>query len=177
MYRTTIYVTLLRHLIRFLSCHQFLKYARIFLLQYLARTAKFHPLAMHGALHLWNLSNGNTWSLYVHMGQVIMHSRRGPTRCNVNRGRSTCCLAQSLPTVCGIHIFVTIRLVLDSIDFDNSCCLWKPVVHRGAILYPLRHRADVEANVWFRSRPRRCYVSANTQSVHATNPNPLKLSL
>ena len=64
-----------------------------------------------------------------------------------------------------------------SIGFDNSCWVWKPVVHRGAIIYPLRHWPDIEAKVWFLSRPCRCYVSATTESVQATNPNPLKLSL
>ena len=49
-----IYVTLLRHLIRFLTCQQFLKQAMIFLLQFqaviLVRTTKFPLLAMHGVL-------------------------------------------------------------------------------------------------------------------------------
>ena len=43
-----IYVTLLRHLIRFLTCHQFLTYATIFLLQQLVSMAKFPLLAIAG---------------------------------------------------------------------------------------------------------------------------------
>ena len=41
------------------------------------------------------------------------------------------------------------------IGFDNWHCIWNPVVYMGVILYPLRHRADVETKVSFLSRPRR----------------------
>ena len=75
-----------------------------------------------------------------------------------------------LANVCEIHIST-----INSIGFDNSHCIWKLVVYRGTLFYPLHHRADVEAKVWFLSRSRRCYVSATTESVHATNPNSLKL--
>ena len=94
-----IYVTLLRYLIRFLACHQFLKFAMIFLIQFFWRTAKFLLFAMYGVLQASvKYIEGKTWPLYVHVGQVLMHGRRGPTRCNVSRGRSTWCLAQSLPS-------------------------------------------------------------------------------
>ena len=78
--------------------------------------------------HLWNLWNGNTWPPDVHMGQVIMHGRRGLTSCNVSRGRSTWCLAQSLPSAW--QTFVELLLRNKSIGFDNSRCIWKPVVYR-----------------------------------------------
>ena len=45
-----------------------------------------------------------------------------------------------------------------------------------ALLYPFRHKADVEAKVGFLSWPRQCYASATSELVHAKNPNPLKLS-
>ena len=174
-HRDPIYVTLLRHLIRFLlTCHQFLKYSMIFPLQWLVRTAKYPLLIMHGVLHASvKFRNGNTWSLYVQIGQVIMHGRRGQTPCNVSGGRSTWCFAKSLPFVW--QTFVGFISPHQFSWFDNSRWIWKPVVYSGAISYPFRHGADVEAKVWFLSRPRRCYVSATADSVHATNPNPLKL--
>ena len=97
------------------------------------------------------ISYKDTWHLYVQMGQVIMHGRRGPTRRNVSRCRSTWCLAQYLPSA-GKRLWNS-YLHNNSIGFDNSHCIWKPTVWGGAILYPLRHRADVESMVWFLSSP------------------------
>ena len=48
-----IYVTLLLHLIRFLMWHQFVKYATIFLHQYLVMTSILPLLAMHGVLQVF----------------------------------------------------------------------------------------------------------------------------
>ena len=45
------------------------------------------PLTLSFSLEVWD-----------NMGQVIMHGRRGPTPYNVNRGRSTWCVPQSLPS-------------------------------------------------------------------------------
>ena len=124
--------------------------------------------------HLWNLWNGNTWPLYVHKRQVIMHGGRGLTPCNVSKGRCTWCLAQSLSSAW--------QTFVEFISPQQIDWLWQFTLHlnacslQGALLYPLHHRADVEAKVGFLSRPRRCYVPATTESVHATNPNPLKLS-
>ena len=101
--------------------------------------------------HMWNLSNGNTRPLYVNMGQVIMHGRRGAARYSVSRGRSTWCLAQFLPSTWQTFVgFISpqhFHWFDNLIGFDNSCCIWKPLVNRGAILYPLRPRADVQAKV------------------------------
>ena len=124
--------------------------------------------------HLWNIWTGNTWPFYVHTDQVIMHGRRGLTPCNVSNGRCRWCLAQSLSSAW--QTFVEI-ISPQQIDW-----FWQFTLHlnarslQGTLLYPLRHRADVEAKVGLSSRPRRCYVSATTESVHAANPNPLKSS-
>ena len=87
------------------------------------------------------------------MRQIIMHGRRGPTRCNVSRGRITWCLDHTLPSARQSLWNLYIRNIL--IGFDNSHSIGKPVVYRGVILLPLLHRADVETKVWFLSRPRR----------------------
>ena len=105
--------------------------------------------------HLWNLWNGNTWPLYVNIGQAKMHGRRPPTPCNFSRGGSTGCLAQSLPSV--------LQTFVEFISPQQIDWFWWFMLHlkarslQGAILYPLRHMADVEAKVRFRSRPRQCY--------------------
>ena len=95
------------------------------------------------------------------------------TLCNVSRGRITWCLAQVFPSA-----WQTFAEYLhnNSINFDNSRCNWKHVVYRSATLCPLRHMDDLGAKVWLLYRPRRCCVSLTTESVHETNPNPLKLS-
>ena len=54
-------------------------------------------------------------------------------------------------------------------------CHWLKFLRRVAKTLVIQG-PDVEAKVGFLSWPRRCYVSATSESVHATNPNPLKLS-
>ena len=77
-----------------------------------------------------------------------MHGRRGPTPCNVSRGlqHMMSCPVPSfrLAKVCGIYISATNRLV----SIIHMLHL-KAHSLQGAILYPLRHRADVEAKVGF----------------------------
>ena len=130
---------------------------------------------MHGVLQASvKFTKWKYMTSYVHMSHVIMHGRRGPTRCNVSKGRSTWCLAQSLPVLPDKRLWNS-YLRNNLIGFDNSRCIWKPVVYSCATLYPLRHRAVVEAKARFLARPRRCYVSAITESADTTNPNLLKL--
>ena len=127
--------------------------------------------------HLWNLLNGNTWPLYVNMGQVRMHGRRGPTPCNVSKGRSTWCLARYLPSAW--------QAFLEFIFPQQIDWFWWYTLHlkarslQGAIFHPLRHMADVKAKVVtipIPASPMLQYASATIESVYATNPNPLKLS-
>ena len=97
--------------------------------------------------------------------------------CNVSKGRSTWCLAQYLPSAW--QTFVEF-IFPQQIDW-----FWWYTLHlkarslQGAIFYPLRHRADVKAKVVtipIPVSPMLQYASATIESVHATNPNPLKLS-
>ena len=74
-----------------------------------------------------------------------------------------------LTNVCGIHTSTT-----NSVDFDYPCCKWK-LVYRSATLYPLHHRADLGAKVWFLYQPRWCWVSSTTGPIYTMNTNPPKL--
>ena len=117
---------------------------------------------------LWNLWNGNKWPLYVHMGQVIMHGQRGATRCNVVRVAAQDVLfSPFLPP--GQRLWSS-YLRNNSIGFDNSRCIWKPVVCRGAVLYPLRP-------AWLMLKPRYpCLAVVTPKRPLRQYPNPLKLS-
>ena len=106
-----------------------------------------------------------------------MHGRRWPTPCNVSRGRSTWCLAQTLPSAW--------QTFVEFISPQQIDWFWSHTLHlrarslQGAILYSLRHRADAEAKVVtipIPASPMVQYVSVTTESVHATNQNPLKSS-
>ena len=81
------------------------------------------------------------------MGQVMMHGRLGPTRCTlVGVAAHNVWLSLFLPP--GKRLWNS-YLRNSWIGFDNSRCIWKPLVYRGAILfYQLRHRAGVEAQVF-----------------------------
>ena len=105
-----------------------------------------------------------------------MNGRREPTGCNVNRARSTWPHVLLSPFLTPGKRLWNSYHCKNWIGLDNSSCIWMLVVYRGAISYPPRHRAHIEAKFWFIFRPHRCKVSATTMSVHATNPNHLKLS-
>ena len=121
--------------------------------------------------HMWNLWNGNTCPLYVHMGQFMMHG--WPNVTLVGHAVHDVLLSFFLPP--GKHLWNS-YLCNNSIGYNNSRCIWKLVVSKGATLYPLHRSADLGAKVWFLYRPRRCCSSATTESVHAANSNPWKLS-
>ena len=59
-----------------------------------------------------------------------------------------------LANVCGLYYMISPQ----RIDWFHMLNL-KARSLQGAILYPLRHRADVEAKVGSRSRPSQCYIA------------------
>ena len=65
-----------------------------------------------------------------------------PTQCYVSRGRSTLCVSSSSFLPPGKRLWNS-YLHNMSISFNNSRCMWKLVVYRGATWYPLRSRAEV----------------------------------
>ena len=77
--------------------------------------------------HLWNLWNGNTWPLYVHIGR--------PDVTLVGLAAQDVLLSSFLPP--GKRLLNS-YLRNDSIDLNNSRCIWKPVVYRGA---PYPHKS------------------------------------
>ena len=122
-----IYVTLLRHFIRFLTCHQFLTYATIFILtnDWWEWQNSLCWQCMAYYTHPWNSSNENTWPLTI---QVIMHGRRVPNPCNVSRvAAHDVLLSPFLPP--GKRWWNSYPRN-KSIGFDNSYCIYKPVVYR-----------------------------------------------
>ena len=116
--------------------------------------------------NLWNSSNGNTWPLYVHTTAVIMLGRPDVNVSN------TLCVPLSSSYTHDKRLWNWYRCN-NSIGFDNPRCMWKLVVYRGAILYPLWHRANLWAKVWVLYRTE--FQRPLPGSIHTTNSNPLKL--
>ena len=92
--------------------------------------------------NLWNLWNGNTWPLYVHMGLVIMHGRPDVTL--IGLAAHDVLLSSFLPPdkrLCNSYLHN------NSFGFDNLHWIWKLVVYIGAAFDPLRHMADLGVKI------------------------------
>ena len=79
----------------YLTFHQFLKYAMIFLLQQLVRMAQLTLLAMHSILQ--TSVKVMKWKYMASLCPYGSGYNAWPTRCNISRTRSTWCLAQFFP--------------------------------------------------------------------------------
>ena len=87
------------------------------------------------------------WKYMASLGAYGWGYNAWPTQCNVSRERSTLrvSLSSFLPHDKRLWNSYLCNI---SIGFDNSRCMWKLVVYRGATLYPLCHRANHRVKLW-----------------------------
>ena len=87
------------------------------------------------------------WKYMASLGAYGWCYNAWPTQCNVSRERSTLRVSLSSFLPHDKRLWNS-YLCNNAIGFDNSRCMWKLVVYRGATLYPLCHRANHGAKVW-----------------------------
>ena len=122
-------------------------------------------LAMHGVLQ--KSGKFMKWKYMASLCSYGWGYNAWPTRRNISSGRNTLHVPLSSFLPSDKRLWNS-YLRSNSIGFDNSRCMWELIVYRGATLYPLCHRTDLGAKVWFVYGPRWCWVSATAWSIYMT---------